>query len=133
MKCSALGAGFGFGWKKLIMIIVITTIIITGFWSGLLHQNWLFLTFPYSLLNRGQKYHQYPDLKNHRLLLRDSNLIQPLPTPFLEPTGSIPGLLLLTGEISESHFLKPAPCPDLHLHLGLFLGAAVVKVTLQHK
>lgn len=48
MKCSALGGGFGFGWKKFIIIIAITIIVITGFLSSLLHQNWLFLTLPHS-------------------------------------------------------------------------------------
>lgn len=40
MKCSALGGGFGFGWEKFI--------IIAGFLSSLLHQNWLLLTFLHS-------------------------------------------------------------------------------------
>lgn len=48
MKCSALGGGFGFGWIKFIIIIAITIIIITGFLSSLLHQNWLLLTLPHS-------------------------------------------------------------------------------------
>lgn len=117
MKCSALGGGFCFGWKKFIIVI---TIIIIGFLSGLLHQNWLFLTFPHSATQqRTEISSTSPPEKSqatHRLKSHTTSSYS-LPGAIWEN----PDLLLHTGEISETHFLKPAPCPDLHLHLGLII------------